>query len=114
VQFGIISTANIGDLAVVPAIRDSEHEVRAVASRDADRAAAFADRHDIPERYDSYDALLGADIDAVYNPSRTRSTPSGPAGRPTPASTSSARNRSPPTPRRPSKSSSTAATPASR
>ncbi|AHG04226.1 glucose-fructose oxidoreductase [Halobacterium sp. DL1] len=67
-QFGIISTANIGDLAVVPAIRDSEHEVRAVASRDADRAAAFADRHDIPERYDSYDALLGADIDAVYNP----------------------------------------------
>jgi predicted dehydrogenase len=68
VQFGIISTANIGDLAVVPAIRDSEHEVRAVASRAADRAAAFADRHDIPETCDSYDALLDADVDAVYVP----------------------------------------------
>ncbi|WP_232702319.1 Gfo/Idh/MocA family protein [Halobacterium wangiae] len=67
-QFGIISTANIGDVAVVPAIRDSDHEVRAVASRDADRAAAFADRHDIPETYDSYEALLDADVDAVYNP----------------------------------------------
>ncbi|MFB6071645.1 MAG: Gfo/Idh/MocA family protein [Halobacterium sp.] len=67
-QFGIISTANIADQAVVPAIRDSAHEARAVASRDPDAAAAFADRHDVPEAYDSYDALLDADVDAVYNP----------------------------------------------
>ncbi|MFC3476869.1 Gfo/Idh/MocA family protein [Halobacterium litoreum] len=67
-QFGIISTAHIADAAVVPAIRDSDHEVRAVASRSADDAAAFADRHDIPESYGSYDELLDADVDAVYNP----------------------------------------------
>jgi len=67
-QFGILSTANIGDEAVVPAIAATDHEVRAVASRSADAAAAYADRHDIPETYDSYDALLDADIDAVYVP----------------------------------------------
>ncbi|MGB9965414.1 Gfo/Idh/MocA family protein [Halobacterium hubeiense] len=67
-QFGILSTAHIADDAVVPAIRQTDHEVRAVASRTADAAAAFADRHDIPESYDSYDALLEADVDAVYVP----------------------------------------------
>jgi xylose dehydrogenase (NAD/NADP) len=68
VRFGIISTANIADAKVVPAIRASDHEVRAVASRDRDRAAAFADRHDVPEAFGGYEALLDADIDAVYNP----------------------------------------------
>lgn len=67
-QFGILSTANIADKAVVPAIRDSTHQVRAVASRDSERAADFADRHGIPETFDSYEALLDADVDAVYNP----------------------------------------------
>ena len=65
-QFGIISTANIGDVAVVPAIRDSAHEVRAVASRNPDRAAEFAARHGIPEVYDTYEALLDAAVDALY------------------------------------------------
>ena len=67
-QFGILSTANIGDESVVPAIQSTDHEVRAIASRSADAAAAYADRHDISETYDSYDALLDADIDAVYVP----------------------------------------------
>jgi xylose dehydrogenase (NAD/NADP) len=67
-QFGVISTANIADKAVVPAIRDSDHDVRAIASRSPDAAADFADRHGIPETYDSYEALLDADVDAVYNP----------------------------------------------
>ena len=67
-KFGIISTANIADVAVVPAIDDSEHEVQVVASRSADAAASFAKRHDIPETYNSYEALLDADVDAVYNP----------------------------------------------
>ncbi|WP_232685850.1 Gfo/Idh/MocA family protein [Halobacterium zhouii] len=67
-RFGIISTANIAAKAVAPAIQNSDHELRAVASRDADAAAAFADRHDVPESFDSYEALLSADVDAVYNP----------------------------------------------
>jgi predicted dehydrogenase len=68
VRFGILSTANIADLAVAPAIRASEHEVHAVASRDRERAAAFADRHDAPVVCGDYEALLDADVDAVYVP----------------------------------------------
>jgi xylose dehydrogenase (NAD/NADP) len=67
-QFGVLSTANIAGKAVVPAIRETDHEVRAVASRDGERASAFADKHDIPETYDDYASLLEADLDAVYNP----------------------------------------------
>ena len=67
-RFGILSTANIADAAVAPAIRASEHEVRAVASRDRQRAAAFADRHDVPVVCEDYGALFDADVDAVYNP----------------------------------------------
>jgi xylose dehydrogenase (NAD/NADP) len=68
VRFGILSTANIADVAVAPAIRASEHEVHAVASRDRERAAAFAERHDVPVVCEDYDALLEADVDAVYVP----------------------------------------------
>ncbi|WP_137286689.1 Gfo/Idh/MocA family protein [Halorussus salinisoli] len=68
-NFGIISTANIGRVAVVPAIRDTDHEVLAVASRDGDSAEAFAEQFDIPRAYGSYDELLtDGDLDAVYNP----------------------------------------------
>jgi len=68
VRFGILSTANIADVAVAPAISASEHELHAVASRNRGRAASFADRHDVPVVCDDYDALLDADIDAVYVP----------------------------------------------
>jgi len=39
VRFGILSTANIADLTVAPAIRASEHEVYAVASRSREATA---------------------------------------------------------------------------
>ncbi|WP_267639380.1 Gfo/Idh/MocA family protein [Haloarchaeobius amylolyticus] len=68
-RFGILSTANIGLKSVVPAIQASEHEVAAIASRDADRAAAVARDHDVPEAYGSYQELLDeAAVDAVYVP----------------------------------------------
>ncbi|MFC4448456.1 Gfo/Idh/MocA family protein [Halorussus aquaticus] len=68
-KFGVISTANIGRSAVVPAIRDTDHEVLAVASRDSERAAAFAEEFGIARSYDSYEGLLeDDDLDAVYNP----------------------------------------------
>ncbi|MFB6234195.1 MAG: Gfo/Idh/MocA family protein [Halopenitus sp.] len=68
-RFGILSTANIGLHAVVPAIKESEHTVAAIASRDPDRAAEAAEDLDIPESYGSYEALLAdAAIDAVYIP----------------------------------------------
>jgi predicted dehydrogenase len=68
-NFGILSTANIGRAAVVPAIEATDHELLAVASRDGERAEAFADEFDIPRAYGSYGELLrDGDIDAVYNP----------------------------------------------
>ena len=58
IRWGVISTANIGRAAVIPAIQ---------ASRP--RAEAFAAKLGIPKAYGSYEALLEAeDIDAVYIP----------------------------------------------
>lgn len=69
-RWGVISTANIGRVAVLPAIQRSRNgELVAVASRDEGTARAFADNLGIPRAYDSYEALLAADdIDAVYIP----------------------------------------------
>ena len=67
-RWGILSTANIARAAVIPAIRASRNgDVRAVASRNRERAYAFASELDIPQSYGSYQGLLEAeDIDAVY------------------------------------------------
>lgn len=68
-DFGIISTANIGVKAVIPAIQASDHEVVAIASRDGERAEAVAADFGIERSYASYEALLADDdLDAVYNP----------------------------------------------
>ncbi|WP_115864779.1 Gfo/Idh/MocA family protein [Halorussus litoreus] len=68
-NFGILSTANIGRAAVVPAIEATEHEVSAVASRERGRAEQFAEEFEIPRAYGSYEELLADDaLDAVYNP----------------------------------------------
>ncbi|WP_135303934.1 Gfo/Idh/MocA family protein [Haloarcula amylovorans] len=68
-RFGVLSTANIGVESVIPGIVASEHEVGAIASRDVSRAESVAERHDIPETYGSYEALLDDDgLDAVYIP----------------------------------------------
>ena len=70
VRWGVISTANIGRYAVNPAIQASSNgELVAVASRDGDRARAFADEWDIPVAHGRYEGLLADDgIDAVYIP----------------------------------------------
>jgi predicted dehydrogenase len=70
VRWGILSTADIGMKKVTPAIqRAGNCEVVAIASRDADRAAAAASELGIPTSYGSYQALLDAeDVDAVYIP----------------------------------------------
>ena len=70
IRWGIISTANIGEKALVPAIKGaSNSELAAVASRSMESAQAYADRTGIPQAYDSYEAMLDSgEIDAVYNP----------------------------------------------
>ena len=70
IRWGILSTANIGRAAVIPAIQASRNgQVVAVASRDAQKAADFAAKNGIPRSYGSYEALLDdPEIDAVYIP----------------------------------------------
>lgn len=69
-RWGVLSTAKIARTSVIPAIQRSEHgEVVAIASREADHAAAVATQLGIPESYGSYEELLAADgVDAVYIP----------------------------------------------
>ena len=70
VRWGVISTANIGRVAVIPAIKASRNgEVIAVASRDPEKGRAFAAALGIPRVYGSYEALLDSrEVDAVYVP----------------------------------------------
>jgi predicted dehydrogenase len=70
IRWGILSTANIGRVAVVPAIQASSNgEVVAVASRDRSKLEAFADQAGIPRRHHGYQALLeDPQVDAIYLP----------------------------------------------
>jgi predicted dehydrogenase len=67
-RWGILSTAHIAHAAVVPAIKASRNgDVRAVGSRNRERAYTFASELGIPQSYGSYEALLEAEeVDAVY------------------------------------------------
>ena len=66
-RWGLVSTARINRSVIGP-IRDAARsELVAVASRDADRAKAYAEERGIPNSYGSYEAMLNdPDIDAVY------------------------------------------------
>jgi predicted dehydrogenase len=70
VRFGILCTARIGILKVIPAMqRGANCQVVAIASRDIERAKAVAQLLGIPKAHGSYEALLAdSDVDAVYNP----------------------------------------------
>jgi len=70
VNWGVISTANIGWKKVIPAmIKGSNINIMAVASRDMAQAQAMAQDLNIAKAYGSYEAMLAdPDIEAVYNP----------------------------------------------
>jgi predicted dehydrogenase len=66
-RVGLISTANINGAVLRGAALAEGVAVTAVASRDADRASAYAAAHMIPSSYSSYEALLeDPAVDAVY------------------------------------------------
>ncbi|HEY9122156.1 MAG TPA: Gfo/Idh/MocA family oxidoreductase [Brevefilum sp.] len=69
-RWGILSTANIGRKAMIPALKKTPMaQVLAVASRDGRKAKVFAEELGIPRSFGSYQALLeDAEIDAVYIP----------------------------------------------
>lgn len=70
IRWGILSTAKIGTVQVIPAMQQGEScEVIAIASRNQERASRIAAELGIPHAYGSYDELLAdPHIDAVYNP----------------------------------------------
>ena len=66
-RLGLLSTANINRLVLAGARASDEVDVVAVASRDAERAEAYAGEHGIPRAHGSYEALLAdPEVDAVY------------------------------------------------
>ena len=69
-RWGVLSTANIGRVAVNPALQASSNgELLAVASRDPGQAARLRPKWGIPRHHHGYEALLDdPDIDAVYIP----------------------------------------------
>jgi predicted dehydrogenase len=70
VRWGVLSTAKIGTVKVIPAMQRGVYtEVTAIASRDPERARAAARQLGIPQAYGSYEELLAdPEVDAVYNP----------------------------------------------
>lgn len=67
IRWGILSTANI-NRRLIPAIHaSSSGRLMAVASRDPEKAQAYALQWEIPQFFGSYEDLLNSDgIDAVY------------------------------------------------
>ncbi|QDT24163.1 Gfo/Idh/MocA family protein [Gimesia chilikensis] len=70
IRWGILSTAKIGTVQVIPAMQQGEYcEISAIASRTLDQAEQTAAELGIPRAYGSYEELLAdPDIDAIYNP----------------------------------------------
>jgi predicted dehydrogenase len=69
-RWGVLSTASIGRVKVIPAIQRAPHcEVVAIASRDPALAATVAGELAIPAAHGSYEALLAdPNVEAVYIP----------------------------------------------
>ena len=69
-RWGVLSTASIGRVKVIPAIQKAPHcEVVAIASRDGALAASVAAELGIARAHESYEALLAdPEVEAVYIP----------------------------------------------
>src|SRR5919205_657814 len=67
VRWGILSTANINRKVIPGAHASPKIDLVGVASRDLERARAYADEWEIPRAYGSYEELLAdPEIEAVY------------------------------------------------
>jgi predicted dehydrogenase len=70
VRWGVIGTAKIGTLKVIPAMKRGDFcEMVGIASRDLAKARAVADEFGFPKAYGSYEEMVAdPDIEAVYIP----------------------------------------------
>ena len=75
IRWGVLGAARIAGNFVVPAIqRSSNGRVISIASRDIERARAFAQQHDIAHACATYEEIIdNANVDAVYIPLPTAS-----------------------------------------
>lgn len=69
-KIGILGCSTIAPFSIINPVRELDQFVTyGVASRDVDRSAAYALKHQIPHVFESYDKLLASpDIDVVYIP----------------------------------------------
>ena len=67
-RIGLLGASTIAPIVIIePAATIDSAEVFAVAARDRMRAEAYADEHNIPHVYDSYEALMASPkIDIIY------------------------------------------------
>ena len=78
-RWGLLSTARINQALLPPLRASARNELTAVASRDLERAQAYANEWDIPRVFSSYEAMLAdpdrsvlkIDYDLEENPSLT-------------------------------------------
>jgi D-xylose 1-dehydrogenase (NADP+, D-xylono-1,5-lactone-forming) len=69
VRWGILSLAGINEHVLLQTRDSSAVDLLALASRSQERAGRYAEEHNIPHAYGSYEALLDdADVEAVYIP----------------------------------------------
>lgn len=67
--WGLLSTANINKAVIEPIRQAERSELVAVASRNVDKANAYATDQGIPKAHGSYEALLAdPEVDVIYNP----------------------------------------------
>jgi xylose dehydrogenase (NAD/NADP) len=68
-RWGVLGTARIAELQVIPAIDASDNGTVVAVSSGSGQAKAYADKLGIPKAYDSHDDLLAdGEVDAVYIP----------------------------------------------
>jgi len=68
-RWGFLSTARINQALLPPLRSSARNELTAVASRDLERAKAYAEERSIPRVFGSYEAMLAdPDVHVIYNP----------------------------------------------
>ena len=68
-RWGLLSTARINEALLPPLRASARNKLTAVASRDLERAKAYATERDIPQVFGSYEAMLAdPNVDVIYNP----------------------------------------------
>lgn len=70
IRWGILGGASIAETTFIPAIKKARNaELLAIASRDLNKARAWAEKFELKRAYGSYEDLLSdPEIEAVYNP----------------------------------------------